>query len=434
MSTLHTVQLQCNTHVQISNDGGDLSSDAGMTLMVEFLHKIKFDALLKDTVYFNDTRTRIAHDYRDTLTQKLLMNIAGYFHDNAANTLRSDPAFQVLMSDQFVSQPSLSRFFANVSTENLLQLRELLWQIACVYFKHCHQRQFVLDIDSTHSDTYGRQEDATFNAHYMAYGYHPQVVFDHSTGLLLDALLRPGNTYTGKDADQFLERTFNHLAQLRNHAEVIVRGDSGFASPDFYAACDERRYGFIVRLKANKKLGRLADAKVNDTMLDTGDSVSVYHELNYQPTTWKRTYRVIVRSEHKAGELAFWNHTFIVTNLEVTEAERLFPFYQARGNVENDIKELKNGFGFDQTDSSKFVCNAARALISGAAYNLIQVFKQLFVPEDTRMTINGLRLALFHTAGRITRHAHKLIIHLSAQYVYSNWFWLLLTAIQTLEL
>lgn len=46
MSTLHTVQLQCNTHVQISNDGGDLSSDAGMALMVEFLHKIKFDALL----------------------------------------------------------------------------------------------------------------------------------------------------------------------------------------------------------------------------------------------------------------------------------------------------------------------------------------------------------------------------------------------------
>jgi hypothetical protein len=260
------------------------------------------------------------------------------------------------------------------------------------------------------------------------------VVFDHSTGLLLDALLRPGNTYTGKDADQFLERTFNHLAQLRNHAEVIVRGDSGFASPDFYAACDERRYGFIVRLKANKKLGRLADAKVNDIMLDTGDSVSVYHELNYQPTTWKRAYRVIVRSEHVAGELAFWNHTFIVTNLEAIEAERLFPFYQARGNVENDIKELKNGFGFDQTDSSKFVCNAARALISGAAYNLIQVFKQLFVPEDTRMTINGLRLALFHTAGRITRHAHKLIIHLSAQYVYANWFWLLLTAIQALEL
>src|SRR5699024_806972 len=126
------------------------SSDAGMALMVEFLHKIKFDALLRATVHFNDTRTRIAHDYRDTLIQKLLMNIAGYFHDNAANTLRSDPAFQILMSDQFVSQPSLSRFFANVSTENLLQLRELLWQIACVYFKHCHQRQFVLDIDSTH--------------------------------------------------------------------------------------------------------------------------------------------------------------------------------------------------------------------------------------------------------------------------------------------
>lgn len=434
MSTLHTVQLQCNTHVQISNDGGDLSSDAGMTLMVEFLHQIKFDTLLHATVHFNDTRTRLAHDYHDVLTQKLLMNVAGYLHDNAADTLRLDPAFQALMAEQFVSQPSLSRFFANISSDNLLQLRELLWQISRLYFTRARQRQFILDIDSTHSDTFGRQEDTAFNAHYMAYGYHPQVIFDHSTGLLLDALLRPGNTYTGKDVDQFLERTFDHLAQLPLRAEVIVRGDSGFASPKFYAACDDRHYGFIVRLKANAKLGRLAEAKVNDTTLDTGDTVSVYHELNYQPITWDRAYRVIVRSEHIAGELAFWNHTFIVTNLEATEAQRLFPLYQGRGNVENDIKELKNGFGFDQTDSSSFVHNAARALISGAAYNLIQVFKQFFVSEYPRMTINRLRLALFHTAGRITRHAHKLIIHLTAHHVYVNWFWLIMTEIQALVL
>ena len=171
MSTLHTVQLQCNTHVQISNDGGDLSSDAGMTLMVEFLHQIKFDTLLHATVHFNDTRTRLAHDYHDVLTQKLLMNVAGYLHDNAADTLRLDPAFQALMAEQFVSQPSLSRFFANISSDNLLQLRELLWQISRLYFTRARQRQFILDIDSTHSDTFGRQEDTAFNAHYMAYGY-----------------------------------------------------------------------------------------------------------------------------------------------------------------------------------------------------------------------------------------------------------------------
>lgn len=167
MSTLHTVQLQCNTHVQISNDGGDLSSDAGMTLMVEFLHQIKFDTLLHATVHFNDTRTRLAHDYHDVLTQKLLMNVAGYLHDNAADTLRLDPAFQALMAEQFVSQPSLSRFFANISSDNLLQLRELLWQISRLYFTRARQRQFILDIDSTHSDTFGRQEDTAFNAHYM---------------------------------------------------------------------------------------------------------------------------------------------------------------------------------------------------------------------------------------------------------------------------
>lgn len=42
-------------------------------------------------------------------------------------------------------------------------------------------REF-LDLDSTHSDTYGNQEEAAYNGHYGTTGYHPLVAFDGLTG------------------------------------------------------------------------------------------------------------------------------------------------------------------------------------------------------------------------------------------------------------
>jgi hypothetical protein len=66
-------------------------------------------------------------------------------------------------------------------------------------FQHNHQSQFVVEIDSTHADTFGKQESSAYNAHYMAKGYHPQILFDYQFRMLLDALAQPDNIYTGKD-------------------------------------------------------------------------------------------------------------------------------------------------------------------------------------------------------------------------------------------
>ncbi|WLV77066.1 transposase [Lacticaseibacillus parahuelsenbergensis] len=73
----------------------------------------------------------------------------------------------------------------------------------------------------------------------------------------------------------------------------------------------------------------------------------------------------------------------------------LFTAYRCRSNVENDTKELKGSFGFDQTDSSTFVRNTAQALISGIAYRLIQLFEVCLIPENPRITIDTLRFHLF---------------------------------------
>lgn len=173
---------------------------------------------------------------------------------------------------------------------------------------------------------------------------------------------------------------------------------------------------------------------MDDEPLDFNETKVVYRTLEYQPATWTQAYRVIVRSVHKAGEVVAWTHTFLVTNMVKSDPAALFKAYQGRGTVENNIKELKTGFGFDKTDSSSFIRNSARALISGAAYNQIQLFKQLLIPEDQGITMDSLRFSLFHIAGKVTRHAHQIVIHLASNHVYRYWFWHLFQMIQNLRL
>ncbi|MFC6176946.1 IS1380 family transposase [Companilactobacillus huachuanensis] len=252
--------------------------------------------------------------------------------------------------------------------------------------------------------------------------------------MLLDALVRPGNEYTGKDADKFIIHTLDHIQSFAPGADIVIRGDSGFAAPAFYDVCSKRDIYFIVRLKSNATLNDRANDLFADTKLNIYDDVSISKELNYRAKTWSTPYRVVVNAKHKAGELAFWTYTFVVTNMDSLSSDLLFPVYHDRGNVENDIKELKNGFGFDKTNSSTFIANAVRALIGGIAYNLMQLFKCLLVPKGTRITAKSLRFKLFHIAGRVTNHAHLVQIHLASNYHYKNWFFRLLHNIQKLIL
>lgn len=74
--------------------------------------------------------------------------------------------------------------------------------------------------------------------------------------------------------------------------------------------------------------------------------------------------------------------------------------------MENFIKEAKNGFYFDKTDSSTFLENLARMMASLLAYNIINFMWTLFLPaKEKRLQIDILRLYLFKVAGKMDKVA-----------------------------
>ena len=267
----------------------------------------------------------------------------------------------------------------------------------------------VIDLDSTHCDTFGKQEGSDFNNHYRTFGYHPLVAFDAVTGLFLKAQLRKGNVYTSTEVVPFLEPLLKHLIEDLNVSHILIRGDSGFAVPALYELCETYEVKYIIRLKANARLNRTAESFIfRNESYPVIELERQFDAFDYRANSWKKERTVVLQNERPAGKLLF-TPLFIVTNMEGIIPEIIVKLYKNRGLMENFIKEAKLGFFMDKTDSSKFVINEARMWLGVLSYNIIQLMKSwVFPPSMKKWTIGTIRQRLIKVATKIVSHAGKI--------------------------
>ena len=176
MSIVNTLTLESNRQIKINFDGGDLSSDAGLLLIKEFVSKLGIDRLLNRSFKTNDSAVFRYHTDKDNLLQMIYMIIAGYFEDDASDELTNDPIFKaVLEKPVLASQPTVSRFFNRMDNDTLKQLLEITRILRKRIYSIQLPQAIILDLDSTLLETYGKQEGKAFNFHYQSNGYHPLV-------------------------------------------------------------------------------------------------------------------------------------------------------------------------------------------------------------------------------------------------------------------
>lgn len=423
MTSLHKNQVKFNSNITISHTGGQLSSDSGLVLVKELMNIFGFSELAKQHIHIEDERAYFTHDNLSILEQFIMQLIAGYSADSAANLLRQDPVFKaVLDRKELASQSSLSRFLDRLSEENIHELQALNQELIDKARLIRNDTELIIDLDSTHSDTFGHQEQTDYNTHYQTYGYHPLVAFDGLTGDFLKAELRSGNQYTSKGVKDFLNPLLQHYGHSLPNTEILVRGDSGFATPDVYDSCEENSSYYVIRLKNNRKLGQIAEKSVlyGDNQKLEEREVQ-YFSTTYQAQSWSHSRRVCIRSTREAGELLF-QHEFIVTNLsESVSPDVIFSLYAKRGTMENFIKEAKAGFYFDKTDSPRFLENNVRMMISLIAYNLINFLRTIGFEEVQKgMTIHSIRLKFLKVAGKLVQTGRRVYLKLSSYHVYQD--------------
>ncbi|KGX84540.1 IS1380 family transposase [Pontibacillus litoralis] len=436
MATLPQLTLDFNRKIKLSNDGGELSSDTGEFLFREFDEKISFSATLAESLNLNDNRRYHVHSNENLLRQKIYQMIAGYPEDDAADNLTKDPVFtQILEIPALASQPNLSRFYTRFDDGSIDCLNKANQELLDKIHAFRKSEALFIDLDSTHSDNYGNQENSLFNTHYGTVGYHPLVAFDGATSDFLKAKLRPGNVYTSNGAVEFTQPLIEHYNEKFPETSLFLRGDSGFAVPALYELCEKESVYFIIRLKSNIQLQNLAkEYHPSSAPIDASKMECYFEETIYQAKSWSKPRKVIIQSVRPACEL-FFTHSFFVTNFEVGSPKDIVLAYQKRGTMENYIKEAKIGFYFDRMSSNPFLVNEVKMMLSLLAYNLTNWLRTLCFPEGQKaMRIDTIRTRIIKVASKLVKSGRSLYFKLASSFVYQKFFWNVFGRVQKLQI
>ena len=427
MSIVNTLSLESNRQIKINFDGGDLSSDAGLLLIKEFVSKLGIDNLLGKVFKTNDSALFRYHTDQKNLLQMIYMIIAGYFEDDTSDELTNDPVFKsVLEKDTLASQPTVSRFFNRMDEDTLNQLL----MIGRILRKRVYRIQMpqavILDLDSTLLDAYGKQEGRAFHFHYQSNGYHPLVCYDGMTGDLVKIQLRDGTEYSSTGVVDFLQPILDEYLNDYPAIRILLRGDSGFATPDLYKQCEENGTSYVIRLKENgilrKKASYLVDELDEITKNNKVDYAVAYGEFMYRASSWPYERRVVCKVE-KPGNQMVYMYTFVVTNMD-SSPEYLFKFYCKRGLMENFIKESKSGFDFASVSSHTRMVNANRLQVHALAYNIFNWFRRLVLSANMRkQRIDTVRLKLLKIAAKVVHSAGYITFKLCSSCPYKNEFY-----------
>ncbi|MGG7055861.1 transposase [Nitrosomonas sp. ANs5] len=256
--------------------------------------------------------------------------------------------------------------------------------------------------------------------------------------MIANLWLRPGNSHSANNALALLDDTLDKLGGKR---VALLRADSGFSDDTFLSVLDQRGIHYLVALKLNQPLQNALVDQTGWWTLDEGIEVIAF---DYQAPCWDRPRRVVgirqkidVRPDAKGKQLSLFADDptltcyrlgALVTDLGLPAAE-LWRLYRERADCENRIKELKYDFGGDCFNLKNFCATEAALLTVMLAYNLMSLFRQSVLRNETasdqkavQHTLKTLRFKLFAKAGYLTKDGRKKIINLAVDMRQRKWF------------
>ena len=406
------------------------SSDGGAVLLKAIDDNLQLTTRLAACLPEWRQAGKIEHDLRTLVRQRCFGLACGYADTNAAARLKADPIHKLLVGrdprtgPDLASQPTLSRFENGLGPRDLYRLTQTLADVVIAHqqarLAHTRVRRITLDLDPTDDPTHGQQELSFFNGHYDPWCYLPLVgtlTFNaERTQHLVTAVLRPGNAHATAGATGILRRLLAKLRVAFPHARLRVRLDGGFATPAVFAFLEAEGVEYLVAMASNPKLAKrvrrlLGKARMRSKA--SGETATLFGETRYAAKSWRRKRRVIMKAEvvRLAGRDPRDNPRFVVTNLPQSP-RRVYEIYRARGDMENRLKELHYGLGFDRTSCPAFWANAFRVLLTAAAYVLLQALRaRLAATPAASLQVSTLRERLFKLGARVQVSARRIVLH-----------------------
>ena len=291
---------------------------------------------------------------------------------------------------------------------------------------------FTIDLDSTICETYGlAKEGARHHGYTGQRGYHPLLAVAAGTGEVLMARLREGRANTARGAAHFLRETVSRVRYGGASGQLTMRADSGFYTHAVVSACRKMDVRFSITIRQSASLRNFIEAIPEDAWPPIPywmDGAAAVAETTYTPFRTEpdaAPARLIVRRVQPTpgsqwALFATYSYHGCITDRD-GETLELEADHRRHAEIENAIRDLKYGVGLNHLPSGRFAANGAWLAVQVIAHNLARWTAHIGLGEQL-VTTKTLRRRFFSLAGRLTRSARRLTLHLPQRWPWENQF------------
>ena len=405
------LRVSFDSRLKLKFCGSKVTSDAGLLAYREQDEVLSLTEMVAEVLSDSRPGTNKQHGLVPMLRQSIYSRLAGYEDVNDAERLAVDPAMRHVVGGRAAQADKEAASTSGVGrfeTETLSTKSNLtaLMNLSGEWIDKVHRckplKQLILDLDSSVSETYGKQEGTAYNGHFECNCYHPLFLFNQF-GDLERAMLRRGNHASAK----FWRRVLLPVIERYRHLDIpkFFRGDAAFARPALYRLLENEDYLYAIRIPANDVLEReIAHLLKRPVGRPPKKPIVLYAGFMYRAASWKQHRRVVAKVEWHREEL-FPRVGFIVTNIWKVP-EHVVRFYNGRGTAEQWIKEGKQATHWTRLSCHRFRANEVRLQLSVVAYNFGNLWRRLGLPHRIKSwSLTSLQHRLMKTGGRLVKHA-----------------------------
>jgi len=417
-----------HTNIGISFSNIGLTHYGGLYLLQQFFQRIKLRSALTHTVRFQQLNNR--YSISDSILAILYPIILGLGRIETNILLQQNGVFQYLVSLPTYPDPTtLRRFLERFGSQGLTAFRNLHDRFRGHFLmKPDPVSSVIFDLDTKVLTVYGQQQGAKIGFNPKKRGrpsYQPLLCFEGKTGDIWKGIYLSGDVHPAPHTIEILEKSIWMLPS--GIREIRVRADSAFYDHTIAEYLQEvpAFYAIVARITKpiQRYFGGLSYEEISPGLW--------FAEFEYKPWRWNTPQRfIVVRRlipekpswQLSLFKMAGYTYHVIVTNLSLKPLN-LWRFYNQRATGELIIRELLEAYTLGKIPTRDWASNQAYFHLVLLAYNLVNWFQRLCLPEDwQRLNLQTIRNRLLLVPAQLLRPQGRPTLSLPSSYPYSKTF------------